>query len=181
VNDVVESKAATDRVDSATLAPDGLPHPLVADSGARCYFEDMVVGRQWVTHSRTVTETDVVAFAGISGDFNPLHVDEVFASTGPFGRRVAHGLLVLSMATGLRQQSGVFAGVVRAFAEVTQWTFKRPVFIGDTITVVTTVVSARPTSRPGQGVVEQRVDVVNQDEVIVQSGFFVTIIAARPQ
>jgi acyl dehydratase len=160
--------------------PDGVPDPLVPDAVARCYFEDMTLGRQWVTQSRTITEADVVAFAGLSGDFNPLHVDETFAAAGPFGRRVVHGLLVLSVATGLRQQSGVFAGVVRAFAEVRKWTFQRPVFIGDTVTVVTTVLSTRETSRPGQGVVEQRVDVVNQNGEIVQSGIFVTIIAGRP-
>ena len=139
------------------------------------------MGRRWVTQRRTITEADVVAFAGLSGDFNPLHVDETFAAAGPFGRRVVHGLLVLSIATGLRQQSGVFYGVVRAFAEMKSWTFKRPVFIGDTIAAVTTVVEARPTSKPSQGVVEQRVDVVNQEGEIVQTGVFVTIIASRPQ
>lgn len=161
--------------------PEGVPSPLVPDAGARCYFEDMIVGRQWVTQRRTITEADVVNFAGLSGDFNALHVDDVFAASGPFGRRVVHGLLVLSIATGLRQQSGVFSGVVRAFAEMKSWAFKRPVFIGDTITAVTTVVSARATSKPGQGVVEQRVDVVNQDGEIVQTGIFVTIIAGRPE
>jgi hypothetical protein len=160
--------------------PEGLPSPLVPDAGARCYFEDLTVGRQFVTQRRTVTEADVVAFAGLSGDFNPLHVDETFAANGPFGQRVAHGLLVLSMATGLRQQSGVFLGVVRAFAEVRSWSFRRPVLIGDTITVVTTIVSARATSKPGQGVVEQRVDIVNQHHDVVQTGVFVTIIASRP-
>ena len=140
----------------------------------------MPVGRQWVTQRRTITESDVVTFAGLSGDFNPLHVDETFAAQGPFGRRVVHGLLVLSIATGIRQQSGVFYGVVRAFAEVKSWRFLKPVFMGDTIMVVTTVVEARPTSKPGQGIVEQRVDVVNQDADIVQSGIFVTMIAGRP-
>ena len=164
-----------------SVVPEGVPNPLGPDAGARCYFEDLTLGRQFVTQSRTVTESDVVAFAGLSGDFNALHVDETFAAAGPFGRRVAHGLLVLSMATGLRQQSGVFQGVVRAFAEVRSWVFRRPVFIGDTITAVTTIVSARLTSKPGQGIVEQRVDVVNQHGDIVQTGVFVTMIACRPE
>lgn len=166
---------------SDPVVPEGVFDPLVPDAPARCYFEDMTVGRQWVTQRRTITEADVVSFAGLSGDFNPLHVDETFAVTGPFGRRVVHGLLVLAMATGLRQQSGVFYGVVRAFAEVKSWVFKRPVFIGDTITAVTTVVSSRPTSKPGQGIVEQRVDVINQNGEIVQTGIFVTVIAGRPE
>jgi len=165
---------------TTTPEASGLPDPLVPDAGSRCYFEDMTVGRQWVTQRRTITEADVSTFAGLSGDFNPLHVDETFAAQGPFGRRVVHGLLVLSIATGLRQQSGVFYGVVRAFAEVKSWRFLKPVFMGDTVMVVTTVVEARPTSKPGQGIVEQRVDVVNQNGEIVQSGIFVTMIAGRP-
>jgi len=166
--------------DTEAQVPEGLPHPLVPDGGARCYFEDMTVGRQFVTQRRTITESDVVGFAGLSGDFNPLHTDETFAVEGPFGQRVVHGLLVLSIATGLRQQSGVFLGVVRAFAEMKNWAFKRPVFMGDTVIVVTTIVASRPTSKPGQGIVEQRVDVVNQHGEIVQTGIFVTIIAGRP-
>lgn len=158
-----------------------LPDPLVPDAHARHYFEDMPVGARFVTQRRTITEADVVGFAGLSGDFNPLHVDEVFAAAGPFGKRVVHGLLVQAIATGLRQQSGVFAGVIRAFVEIRGWQFKKPVFIGDTVTVVTTVIEARPTSRPEQGVVEQQIDVVNQDGVVVQTGVFITLIATRPQ
>ena len=76
------------------------------------YYDELETEVRYVHRpGRTLTEADVVAFAGISGDFNPLHVDEVFASDGPFGRRVVHGLLVLSVATGLRQQMGVFYGV----------------------------------------------------------------------
>ncbi|CAB4943727.1 unannotated protein [freshwater metagenome] len=158
-----------------------LPDPLIPDALSRCYWEDMPLGTRWISQRRTITEADVSAFAGLSGDFNPLHVDDVYAAAGPFGRRVVHGLLVLAMATGLRQQMGVFYGVVKAFAEVKSWVFKRPVFIGDTITAVTTVIESRPTSKDTQGVVEQRVDVVNQDGEIVQTGVFVTLIATRPR
>ncbi len=159
---------------------DDSPVRLEPDARARHYFEDMPVGTRFITARRTVTEADVVGFAGVSGDFNALHVDEVFASEGPFGRRVAHGLLVLSMATGLRQQSGVFQGVIRAFAEIKSWQFKRPVFIGDTICCVTTIITATPSSKPTHGVVEQQVDVVNQNGETVQSGVFVTLVSTRP-
>jgi acyl dehydratase len=144
------------------------------------YFDDMPVGTRWVSGRRTITESDVASFAGLSGDFNPLHVDELAAAEGPFGRRVAHGALVLSMATGLRQQMGVFHGSIRAFLELRSWKFLAPVFAGDTIAAVTTVVSARETSKPDQGVVVQRVDVVNQDGTVVQSGEFVSLIGRRP-
>jgi acyl dehydratase len=136
------------------------------------YFDDMPVGTRWVSGRRTITESDVASFAGLSGDFNPLHVDELAAAEGPFGRRVAHGALVLSM--------GVFHGSIRAFLELRSWKFLAPVFAGDTIAAVTTVVSARETSKPDQGVVVQRVDVVNQDGTVVQSGEFVSLIGRRP-
>jgi acyl dehydratase len=155
---------------------DGPPEP---DAHAVSYFEDMPVGTRWVSGRRTITEADLSSFAGLSGDYNPLHVDELSAARGPFGRRVAHGALVLSIATGLRQQMGVFHGSIRAFLEVRSWRFRKPVFAGDTVTAVTTVVSTRETSSPDQGVVVQRVDVVNQDGAVVQSGEFVSLVRRR--
>lgn len=149
------------------------------DAFGRLYFEDMTVGERWVSPRRTITEADVSAFAGLSGDFNPLHVDSVFAEAGGFGRRVAHGALVLSVATGLRQQMPIFRGSMRALLELRSWRFMRPVFFGDTVAVVTTVESARETSKAAQGIVVQRVDVVNQDGETVQSGEMVSLVARR--
>lgn len=159
---------------------DHRPDQPVRTALARQYFEDMPVGARFGTQGRTITEADVSAFAGLSGDYNPLHVDDVFAAGSVFGKRVAHGLLVQAIATGLRHQSGVFSGVVRAFAEVRSWKFLKPVFIGDTVSVVSTVIAARSTSRPEQGIVEQQIDVVNQGGEVVQTGVFVTLIATRP-
>ncbi|HYC81311.1 MAG TPA: MaoC/PaaZ C-terminal domain-containing protein [Solirubrobacterales bacterium] len=153
-----------------------LPEP---DASGRLYFEDMPVGASWVSPRRTITEADVSAFAGVSGDFNPIHVDEVFAASSPFGRRVVHGTLVLAVATGLRQQMPIFRGSMRALLEYRSWKFTAPVFFGDTVAVVTTVAEARETKRPDQGVVVQRVEVVNQDGVTVQAGELVSLIARR--
>jgi acyl dehydratase len=147
------------------------------DTAGRLYFEDMPVGTRWVSPRRTVTEADVSSFAGLSGDFNPLHVDSVFAESGPFGRRVAHGALVFSIATGLRQQMPVFRGSLRAMLELRSWRFLAPVHLGDTIAVVTTVASARETSKPDQGIVIQQVDVVNQHGETVQAGEMVSLVA----
>jgi len=157
-------------------APRPAPEP---DSFGRLYYEDMTVGASWVSPRRTISEADVSAFAGLSGDFNPLHVDEVFAEQGAFGRRIAHGALVLSVATGLRQQMPIFRGSLRALLELRSWRFMRPVFFGDTVTVVSTVESARETSKPDQGIVVQRIDVVNQDGETVQSGEMVSLVAKR--
>lgn len=149
------------------------------DSFGRLYFEDMPVGASWVSPRRTITEADVSSFAGLSGDFNPLHVDEVFAAAGPFGRRLVHGALVFSIATGLRQQMPIFRGSLRALLELRSWRFLRPVFIGDTVTVVSTVAEARETSKPDQGVVVQRIEIVNQEGEAVQAGEMVSLVARR--
>lgn len=153
-----------------------MPEP---DAAGRLYFEDMPEGAAWVSPRRTITEADVTAFAGISGDFNPLHVDQVHAEAGAFGRRIAHGTLVLAVASGLRQQMPIFRGSLRALLEIRSWKFLAPVFFGDTVVVVTTVESARETKRPEQGVVVQRVDVVNQHGATVQSGELVSLMARR--
>ena len=103
------------------------------------YFEDVEVGFRFETPSRTVTEADLVAFAGVSGDFNPLHTDRVFAATSIYGERIAHGALVLSLVTGLRQRVGLFDGTLMGLLEIRSWRFVAPVLIGDTIRVASEV------------------------------------------
>jgi acyl dehydratase len=146
---------------------------------AALYFEDFEVGTRWESARRTVTEADISAFAGVSGDFNPLHTDEVSASAGAYGGRIAHGALVLSIATGLRQQMGIFAGTHRGLLEIRSWRFLGPVRPGDTIDTVTTVSEMRLTSKGDAGVVVQGVEVRNQRGEVVQAGELVTLIAAR--
>ena len=97
------------------------------------YFEDFEVGQRFVTAGRTVTEADVVNFAGVSGDYNPIHTDAEFAKSTPFGQRIAHGLLVLSMLTGLRQRTGATDGTLIAWLEIRNYKFLKPVLIGDTV------------------------------------------------
>lgn len=143
------------------------------------YFEDFEEGREWVTPGRTITEADVVHFAGLSGDFNPLHTDAVFAAGTPYGRRIAHGVLGLAVATGLRQRTGVLDGSVLALLEIRQWRFVRPVFIGDTVHVRWRVVEKRPTSRPDRGVLVQQVQLWNQDGQVVQEGILVSLVRRR--
>ena len=143
------------------------------------YFDDLEVGMHWQSARRTVTEADISAFAGVSGDFNPLHTDEVSASAGAFGGRIAHGALILSIATGLRQQMGLFTGTHRGLLEIRSWKFVAPVRPGDTIDTVTTISEMRPASKGDRGVVVQGVDVRNQRGETVQSGELVTLIATR--
>jgi acyl dehydratase len=155
-----------------------LPQP---DDFGRRYFEDMTVGTRWVSNRRTLTEGDLSSFAGLSGDFNPIHVDEVAAADGPFGRRIVHGVLVMAVATGLRQQMPIFHGTLKAALEFRSWKFLAPVFTGDTVLCVTTVKEQRPTRRPEQGVVVQGIEIVNQDGVTVQSGEIVSLVLTRAE
>jgi acyl dehydratase len=143
------------------------------------HFEDVEVGFRFETPRRTVTEADLVAFAGVSGDFNPLHTDAVFAAATMYGERIAHGALVLSLATGLRQRVGLFDGTLMGLLEIRSWRFLAPVRIGDTIRVRNEVSELRSTSKPDRGVMVQRVEVVNQDEAVVGEGELVMLLKRR--
>lgn len=143
------------------------------------YFEDVEVGLRFETLSRTVTEADLVAFAGVSGDFNPLHTDAVYAAGTIYGERIAHGALVLSLATGLRQRTGLFDGTLMGLLEIRSWRFLAPVLVGDTIRVVNEVTELRPTSKPDRGVMVQRVEVVKQDGTTATEGELVMLLRRR--
>lgn len=143
------------------------------------YFEDLTVGMRFETARRTITEADLVNFSGVSGDFNPLHTDEEFARRSIYGRRIAHGALVLSIATGLRQRTGTFEGSLMGFLEIRSWRFRKPVYIGDTIRVITEVRELRETSKPDRGVMVQKVQVLNQADEVVQEGELVHLLQRK--
>ena len=143
------------------------------------YFEDVEVGFRFETPRRTVTEADLVAFAGVSGDFNPLHTDAVFAAGSIYGERIAHGALVLALATGLRQRVGLFDGTLMGLLEIRSWRFRAPVRIGDTVRVHNEITELRPTANPDRGIMVQRVEVVNENEVVVTEGELVMLLRRR--
>ena len=145
------------------------------------YFEEFQAGQRIVTAGRTITEADVVQFAGLSGDFNQIHTDAVYSQNSPFGQRVAHGLLVLSIASGLAVQTGVMEGTVLAFREINEWKFSRPVFIGDTIHAELEVKETRELRRIGGGAVVIEVEVKNQHNEVVNKGLWTALIAFRPE
>lgn len=151
---------------------------MVGSTPARAW-EDFAVGQEWLTVGRTVTEADVVNFAGLSGDFNQIHVDAEYSRIGPFGERVAHGLLVLAIASGLWTRLGLSDGCLIAFLGIKDWKFGAPVRLGDTIRVRTSVAETRPTSRPGRGIVTFETTVVNQRDEVVQQGQRVLMLARR--
>jgi acyl dehydratase len=143
------------------------------------YYEDIDVGHQAVSPARTVTETDIVNFAGLSGDFNVIHTDAELTRKTPFGQRIAHGLLGLSIASGLAaRKPGAEQHHIVAFLGLT-WDFRKPVFINDTIRVLETVAGKRETSTPGLGIVTYAVKVVNQRDEVCQEGEWKVMYMSR--
>lgn len=144
------------------------------------YFEEFELGLEVVSPGRTITEADVFAFAGLSGDYNQLHTDAEFASSTMFGRPIAHGMLVLSIATGLAGRMGFIEGTALAFRELS-WKFSSPVFFGDTIHIRAACRDLKPMPKLGGGVVIFDVKVVNQDGKAVQKGDWQLLMASRPE
>ena len=127
---------------------------------ARLYLEDFEVGMTFETPKRTVTETDVVEFAGLSGDYNPLHTDEEFAKTWSFGKRIAHGVLTLAILTGLWDRLGLLSGSVEAFYGIDKLRFTGPVFFGDTLRATVKVMDKK--ERETNGMISFSNEVFNQ-------------------
>jgi acyl dehydratase len=134
------------------------------------YLDEFVVGQTWVSPRRTITNAELTAFAGISGDFNPLHIDEEYAKNTQFGGRIFHGPGVFAIATGLESTLGIKVETAIAFLGMT-WNMVGPVLINDTIHVEETVTEVRPSkTKPDRGIVTFDVKVINQHGNTVQEG-----------
>jgi 3-hydroxybutyryl-CoA dehydratase len=142
------------------------------------YFEQFTVGDVIVSAGRTITEADVVNFAGLTGDYNQIHTDAAYAAREMFGQRIAHGLLVLSISVGLAVQTGLIEGTVLAFREL-EWKFSRPVMLGDTIHVSLEVAELKPLPRLGGGSVWLKATVFNQHEEAVHRGTWAMLVKSR--
>jgi acyl dehydratase len=145
------------------------------------WFEEFEVGQQIISPGRTITEGDIVAFAGFSGDYNQIHTNAEFATKTPFGQRVAHGLLGLSIASGLAMRTGVLEGTVIAFREINNWKFSSPIFIGDTIHVILRIVDAKAIPRLGGGSLIIEITVKNQRDEVTMKGTWTALVASRPK
>ena len=143
------------------------------------YFEEFAVDDEVATHGRTVTEADIVAFAALTGDYNPLHCDAEYAKGTIFEERIAHGLLGLSIASGLLDRLGFITGTVEAFMGL-EWKFRGPIKIGDTIHVEAKVTRKKEMRRLGGGLIVFDVALVNQSGGTVQKGQWTALIKSKP-
>src|SRR5215213_512073 len=133
------------------------------------YFEDIEIGSRMVTRGRTITEADLVQFAGLTGDYNPMHTDAEYMKSSVFGQRVAHGMLTLSYAVGQAYQLGFMERTVIAFRGL-EMKFSLPVFIGDTLHTELVVREKTEARRMGGGWVVLDIKIINQVGKTVQSG-----------
>jgi acyl dehydratase len=137
-------------------------------------------GQSLMTPGRTIGEDDINLFAGLVGDFTPIHVDEVFAKASPFGTRIAHGPLAMATAIGMLTQTGILGERVIALLNL-NWDFCGPVKVDDTIRSRVTLEQLRPTSKPGRAVATFVFEVLNQEEQVVQRGRMLVLIRAEEQ
>jgi len=143
------------------------------------YYEDFEREEEFITAARTVTEADVVAYVGLSGDYDPLHTDEEYCRQHSiYGTRIAQGLLGLIIADGLRTRTGIFEHTVIAGLEWT-WRFLKPIMIGDTVRAKWKIIDKRVTSKPDRGILFEKVELINQNDLIVAEGEHRKLIRRR--
>jgi 3-hydroxybutyryl-CoA dehydratase len=145
------------------------------------WFEEFEVGEQIISPGRTITESDIVSFAGLSGDYNQIHTNAELARKTPFGQRVAHGLLGLSIASGLAMRTGVLEGTVIAFREINNWKFTNPIFIGDTIHAELNILETKPIPRIGGGSLIIEIVVKNQRDEVTMKGTWTALVSNKPK
>ena len=144
------------------------------------YAEDLEIGESFFSDGMTVTEAHVVTFAGLSGDMNPLHMDRQWAETeGPYGERIAHGVLGLTIASGLRCKLDDLALI--GFLGIEDWRFRLPIKLGDSIRCAMTLAELNPTSKPGRSLLKVAVELLNQHSEVTQSGTWVMMVLDNPE
>lgn len=140
------------------------------------YFDDLEDGDSFITPSRTVSESDIMQFAGLTGDLNELHTSSEFAENTAFGKRIAHGMLTLAMANGLYMRMGYFNHSTIANLGIEEWRFMKPVLIEDTLHVRITLRDKKLTSKEDRGIVHWNIEVINQNDETVAGGVWTKML-----
>ena len=141
------------------------------------FFDDVQIGQEWESMGRTITEADIINFAGLSGGYNPIHMDHEYAKTTVFRRPIAHGVLVWAIGSGLALYSPPMRTL--AFVSIKDWQFKLPVYAGDTIRLHSKVIEKETRARGKRGVISWERHIVNQENKIVQQGVTLTLVEGR--
>jgi acyl dehydratase len=144
------------------------------------YYEELEIGQRFETPRRTVIDADISTFAGLTADFNPLHMDEVFAAESDFRGRITHGPMIVGMAFGLASRAGMMDGTVMGLLDIS-WKFMKPVRPGDTIGALVTILEKRATKKPDRGVVTLQLDVRNQRDETAQIGIAKVLVQRKGQ
>lgn len=144
------------------------------------YFEDFEVGAEFTTPARTITQTDIINFACLSGDFNEVHTNFEYCKTTNFGEPIAHGPLVYAVAAGLQYASGLNDGTLLALLQNDNWRMINPVKHGDTIRMISKVIAKKESSKPDRGVVTLQRQIVKQDGSLAQEMTTTFLYRRRP-
>lgn len=146
------------------------------------HFEDLHVGLEFESPTRTVTETDVVMFAAMTGDYSELHTSEAFAKQTQYGRRIAHGLLGLVLAHGLMwPRTGELRDIAVALLGVSDWRFRAPIFLGETVRVAYRIAEMRDSRKhPDQAIVTFDVQLLGDDGGVLQEGRKALLVSKHP-
>ncbi|WP_042883293.1 MaoC/PaaZ C-terminal domain-containing protein [Cupriavidus necator] len=145
------------------------------------YFEDFEIGQEFISSARTITLTDIVNFACLSGDFNEVHTNFEYCKTTPFGEPIAHGPLVYAVMAGLQYASGLNDGTLIALLQNDQWRMLVPVKHGDTIRARVRVLEKKETSKPDRGVIVVQREVIKQDGTVAQEMRTTFLYRRRPK
>jgi acyl dehydratase len=144
------------------------------------YYEDLRVGEEYESPARTITEADIVNFAALSGDWSPVHCDEEYCKKTPYKTRIAHGLLGLAIAEGLKFRLPEFTNARYVASLYWNYKFTGPILIGDTVRVRVRIQSKRETKKPDRGIVVEYVTMLNQRDEVVQEGEHGLMVWRRP-
>jgi acyl dehydratase len=143
------------------------------------YYEDLAIGQTFTSPARTVTESDLIHFAMLSGDWNPIHTDKEFARQTLYGQPVVYGILGIAILTGLVDRMGLFHGSAIAMIGLRDWKFKAPIFVDDTIHFAMEISAKRLTSQGDRGIIDRKFTLLNQRAEIVQEGHIDLLIRLK--
>lgn len=143
------------------------------------YLEDFQEGQVFKSSGRTITEADLTIFSMVSGDWNPIHADAEYAKGTRHGQRLVHGVMIIAIAVGKLHELGIFEDSAIAMVDLKEWKFLAPVFVGDTLHLALSIVSATPGKSGRSGSLVRRFQILNQHGAVIQDGLSTLLVKTR--